>query len=89
MRHTSANAYREEDTAAADSNRKLIGAEKGSKEGRKADIMDSIKKKMRSLAQATEEAESVANSFDTETKATNEIADKFEEQVGGWLIRMK
>ena len=44
--------------------------------------MDSIKKKMRSLAQATEEAESVANSFDTETKATNEIADKFEEQVG-------
>ena len=46
--------------------------------------MDSIKKKMRSLAQATEEAESVANSFDTETKATNEIADKFEEQVG-WL----
>ena len=51
--------------------------------------MDSIKKKMRSLAQATEEAESVANSFDTETKATNEIADKFEEQVGGWLIRKK
>ena len=44
--------------------------------------MDSIKKKMRSLAQATEEAESVANSFDTETKATNEIADKCEEQVG-------
>ena len=51
--------------------------------------MDSIKKKMRSLAQATEEAESVANSFDTETKATNEIADKFEGQVGGWLIRKK
>ena len=47
--------------------------------------MDSIKKKMRSLAQASEEAESVANSFDTETKATNEIADKFEEQVG-WLV---
>ena len=52
--------------------------------------MDSIKKKMRSLAQATEEANSLANNFDTETKATNEVADKFEEQVGasiaGWNI---
>ena len=45
--------------------------------------MDSIKKKMRSLAQATEEASSVANKFDTETKATIEIAEKYEEQVGG------
>ena len=49
--------------------------------------MDSIKKKMRSLAQATEEASSVANKFDTETKATIEIAEKYEEQVGALKSR--
>ncbi len=48
--------------------------------------MDSIKKKMKSLAQASEEANSRTRIYEEETRATNEIADKFEEQVnfGRW-----
>ena len=43
--------------------------------------MDSIKKKMLSLSQATEEANSRASVYEQEMKKINEIADKFEEQV--------
>ena len=43
--------------------------------------MDSIKKKMRSLASATEEASARATVFEEECNSTNEIAEKFEEQA--------
>ena len=43
--------------------------------------MDSIKKKMTSLAQATEEATARAEAYERETTETNDLADKFEEQV--------
>ena len=43
--------------------------------------MDSIKKKMLSLSQATEEANSRASVYEAEMRKINEIADKFEEQV--------
>ena len=43
--------------------------------------MDSIKKKMTSLAQATEEANARAEAFERETRETNEAADRCEEQV--------
>ncbi|XP_040566921.1 tropomyosin [Lepeophtheirus salmonis] len=43
--------------------------------------MDSIKSKMFSLAQATEEASSRTSLYEEEIRRVNEIADKFEEQV--------
>ena len=43
--------------------------------------MDSIKKKMMSLSQATEEAMNRAAIFEEEMRGINEIAEKFEEQV--------
>ena len=43
--------------------------------------MESIKKKMLSLSQATEEAKSRAAIFEEEMSRVNELADKFEEQV--------
>ena len=44
--------------------------------------MDSIKSKMKSLAEATQEATKRANVYEEETMRVNEVADKFEEQVG-------
>ena len=43
--------------------------------------MDSIKKKMMSLSQATEEANSRAAVYEQERNRINELADKFEDQV--------
>lgn len=43
--------------------------------------MDSIKSKMMSLSQATIEANARAEVYAEEMRKTNEIADKFEEQV--------
>ncbi len=43
--------------------------------------MDAIKKKMRSLAQATEEATARAAVFEEERNRVNDAADKFEEQI--------
>ena len=50
--------------------------------------MDAIKKKMRSLAQATEEATARAAVFEEERNRVNDAADKFEEQIrcGGFPI---
>ena len=50
--------------------------------------MDSIKKKMRTLASTTEEADARAKVFDEECRATNEIAEKFEEQVRGNIFKI-
>ena len=44
--------------------------------------MDSIKSKMMSLSQATMEATARAEVFSEEMQKTQEIADKYEEQVG-------
>ena len=44
--------------------------------------MDAIKKKMVSLSQATEEALSRATVYEEEMRRVNDIADRFEEQVG-------
>ena len=44
--------------------------------------MDSIKSKMKSLAEATQEATTRANVYEEETRRVNDVADKFEEQVG-------
>ena len=43
--------------------------------------MDSIKSKMKSLSEATQEATHRANAYEEETMRVNEIAEKFEEQV--------
>ena len=43
--------------------------------------MDSIKSKMMSLSQATIEATARAEIYSEEMRKTQEIADKFEEQV--------
>lgn len=43
--------------------------------------MDSIKKKMLSLAQATEEANARSSVYEEELRRINAIADNFEEQV--------
>lgn len=43
--------------------------------------MDSIKSKMQSLAQATQEATERANRYEVETRRINDVADKFEDQV--------
>ena len=43
--------------------------------------MDSIKSKMLSLSQATQEATARASIYEEELRKNNEIADKFEEQV--------
>lgn len=43
--------------------------------------MDSIRSKMMSLSQATVEANSRAELYSEEIRKTNEVADKFEEQV--------
>ena len=48
--------------------------------------MDSIKKKMRTLATTTEEADARAKVFDEECRATNEIAEKFEEQASSTFL---
>lgn len=45
-------------------------------------MMESIKKKMLSLSQATEEAKARSAIYGEEINRVNEIADKFEEQVG-------
>ena len=44
--------------------------------------MDSIKKKMTNLSQATSEANARTKVYEEETAATNEIAEKYEEQAG-------
>ena len=44
--------------------------------------MDSIKSKMKSLAEATQEATTRANVYEEETRRVNDVAEKFEEQVG-------
>ena len=49
--------------------------------------MDSIKKKMLSLSAATEEATERAERFSEETRRTLEIAEKYEDQVGGTSLR--
>lgn len=43
--------------------------------------MDSIKSKMQSLAQATQEATERANRYEVETRRINDVAEKFEDQV--------
>ena len=43
--------------------------------------MDSIKSKMKSLAEATQEATNRANIYEEETQRVNDVAEKFEEQV--------
>ena len=43
--------------------------------------MDSIKSKMKSLAEATQEATTRANVYEEETRRVNDVAEKFEEQV--------
>ena len=43
--------------------------------------MDSIKSKMKSLSEATQEATKRANIYEEEINRINDIADKFEEQV--------
>ncbi len=43
--------------------------------------MDSIKSKMKSLAEATQEATHRTNMFEEEIQRVNEIAEKFEDQV--------
>ncbi len=48
--------------------------------------MDAIKKKMKSLAQATEEATARASIYEEERNRVNEIADKFEDQVREKLL---
>ena len=51
--------------------------------------MDSIKKKMMTLAAATEEATARAERFEEETLKNAEMADKFEEQVRNILKKMQ
>ena len=48
----------------------------------KTSKMDSIKSKMKNLAEATQEATTRANVYEEEIKRVNDIAEKFEEQVG-------
>ena len=48
----------------------------------KTSKMDSIKSKMKNLAEATQEATTRANVYEEEIRRVNEIAEKFEEQVG-------
>ena len=48
--------------------------------------MDSIKKKMQSLANETANATARAERWETEVKRINVTADQYEEQVNSWLI---
>jgi len=49
--------------------------------------MDSIKKKMQSLANETANATARAERWETECKRINVTADQYEEQVNSWSLR--
>ena len=48
--------------------------------------MDSIKKKMQSLANETANATARAERWETECKRINVTADQYEEQVNSWSV---
>ena len=50
--------------------------------------MDSIKKKMQSLANETANATARAERWETECKRINVTADQYEEQVNSWSVQL-